>query len=104
MCSWRGKRYALHELGDGPFAGRADLAIVTDGIRDLMAMPSAGDLVIYGHGAPEGDVSFIPERGAHAGPSAEELQTFVLHPPNVRLPEPLVHPVQLYDHFIRYHA
>ncbi|PYM12786.1 MAG: hypothetical protein DMD81_23075 [Candidatus Rokuibacteriota bacterium] len=104
VCSWRGKRYALHELGDGPFAGRADLAIVTDGIRDLMAMPSAGDLVIYGHGAPEGDVSFIPERGAHAGPSAEELQTFVLHPPNVRLPEPLVHPVQLYDHFIRYHA
>ena len=33
-----------------------------------------------------GDVSFLAERGAHAGPSAAEMQTFVLHPPHVALP------------------
>jgi len=48
-------------------------------------------------------VSFNPELGAHAGPSEEELHTFLLHPPDVTLPkEPLTHPVQLYPHFTAY--
>jgi len=67
-----------------------------------MGMPSAGDLVIYGIDAPEGHVSFIPEAGAHAGPSPEELHTFILHSARVKLPAPITHPIQLYDHFIRY--
>lgn len=67
-----------------------------------MGMPSAGDLVIYGIDAPEGHVSFIPEVGAHAGPSPDELHTFILHPAQVTLPAPIIHPVQLYGHFIRY--
>ena len=71
-----------------------------DGIRDLMAMRSAGDLVIYGNGSPDGNVSFIPELGAHAGPSADELHTFIITPPGARLPSPVTHPTQLYGHFI----
>ena len=67
-----------------------------------MSMPSAGDLVIYGIDAPDGHVSFIPEVGAHAGPARDELHTFIVRPPNVTLPSPIRHPVQLYDHFIRY--
>jgi hypothetical protein len=68
-----------------------------------MAMPSAGDIVLYGTGAPGGSVSFIDERGAHAGPSEEELHAFILHPPTVRLPEAaLTHPRQLYPHFLAY--
>jgi hypothetical protein len=68
-------------------------------------MPSAGDIVLYGTGAPGGDVSFIDELGAHAGPSEEELHTFILHPPSVRLPAgPLTHPVELYPHFRAYRA
>jgi len=102
VCVWRGKRYRLVEGEAGPFAGRPDLALVVAAIRDLMAMPSAGDLVIYGNNAPEGDISFIPELGAHAGPSAEEMQTFVLAPPGTRLPAPITHPAQLYPHFIAY--
>jgi hypothetical protein len=102
VCCWRGKRYRLHELGEGPFAGRSDLERVIEGIRDLMAMPSAGDLLLYGNGAAVGDVSFIPERGAHAGPSEDELQTFVVRPSSVTLPAPLVHPIQLYEHFMAY--
>jgi hypothetical protein len=102
ICFRGGKRYQISELEPGPFAGRPDWAAVVDGIIDLMSMPSAGDLVIYGIDAPEGHVSFIPELGAHAGPSPEEMQTFIVHPPTITLPPRITHPVQLYDHFIRY--
>ncbi|PYO26402.1 MAG: hypothetical protein DMD85_00105 [Candidatus Rokuibacteriota bacterium] len=71
-------------------------------VADLMAMPSAGDLVVYGIDASSGHVSYIAEAGAHAGPSPQELHTFVVAPPGVRLPEPLNHPIQLYPHFVRY--
>jgi len=102
LCFWRGRRYALDELQAGPFAGRADVERVVEGIRDLMAMPSAGDLVIYGINAPGGDVSFISEVGAHAGPSADEMQTFIIHPRNADVPAPITHPIQLYPYFVRY--
>jgi hypothetical protein len=102
VCAWRGKRYAMSELGAGPFAGREDVDLVGQGIADLMAMRCAGDLVLYGHGTLDGDVSFIAEQGAHAGPSADEMQTFIVHPGHATPPAPLVHPIQLYDHFIRY--
>ncbi len=69
-----------------------------------MAMPSAGDLAIYGTDTPEGHVSYIAECGAHAGPSPEELHTFIVYPWHVTLPEPIAHPLQLYDHFISYQA
>ena len=44
----------------------------------------------------------FPRWGAHAGPSPEELHTFIIHSANITLPAPIAHPVQLYDHFIRY--
>jgi hypothetical protein len=101
VCFCRGKRYHFGESGPGPFVNRPDSALVAQGIADLMAMPSAGDLVIYGIDAPQGHVSFIPEMGAHAGPSPEEMSTFIVRPATVTLPR-ITHPVQLYDHFIRY--
>ena len=70
-------------------------------LATLMAMPSAGDLVIYGTGAPEGNVSYIPEVGAHAGPSPDELHTFIVAPSGVTVPA-ITHPIQLYDLFIAY--
>jgi hypothetical protein len=102
VCHWRGKRCELDERDAGPFAGRADAPLVVRGIRDLMSMPSAGDLVIYGHDTPEGNVSFIAERGTHAGPAAAEMQTFVMHPRGIEMPRDITHPAQLYAHFIRY--
>ena len=102
LCYRRGQRYRLRASEPGPFAGRADAALVVQAVADLMAMPSAGDLVIYGIDAPEGHVSFIAELGAHAGPSPDELHTFIVRPAHVRLPSPISHPVQLYEHFIRY--
>jgi hypothetical protein len=104
VCWCRGERVSLGPGSEGgPFAARVDREVVLEGLRELMAMPSTGDLVLYGIGAPGGDVSFLDERGAHAGPSAAEMQTFILHPPSVRLlPEPLTHPIQLYAHFGAY--
>jgi hypothetical protein len=102
VCIWRGKRYGLDDLGDGPFTGRPDLDLVRSGIADLMAMRCAGDLVLYGQGATDGDVSFISEQGAHAGPAADEMQTFIVHPATVAVPAPVLHPIQLYDVFVRY--
>lgn len=102
LCFWRGRRYPLDELHAGPFATRPDLPRVVEGIRDLMAMPSAGDLVIYGIDAPGGHVSFMSEVGAHAGPSPDELHTFLLYPPDVDAPTPITHPVELYPYFARY--
>jgi len=103
VCWWRGREVSLeHDGSDGPFAKREDRQLVLDGLRDLMAMPSAGDLVVYGIGAPESDVSFIEERGAHAGPSEQEMQTFFIHPAAVSVLGPLSHPVELYAHFAAY--
>ena len=98
----RGKRWVLGDGDAGPFAMRADRTLVVEGIRDLMAMPSAGDLVIYGNDSPDGNVSYIPEAGAHAGPAPEEMQTFMVCPPGVEPPQPITHPIQLYAHFSAY--
>jgi hypothetical protein len=106
VCWYRGQEASL-EPGSrgGPFDQRPDREIVLRDLSELMAMPSAGDLVLYGIGAAGGDVSFLEERGAHAGPSEAELQTFLLHPPAVTLPPaPLTHPIQLYPHFAAYGA
>jgi hypothetical protein len=104
VCWYQGRQVSLGPGSrGGPFDQRPDREVVLNGLRELMAMPSAGDLVLYGIGAPGGDVSFLPERGAHAGPSPAELHTFILHPPSVSLPQaPLTHPVQLYPHFLAY--
>jgi hypothetical protein len=104
VCWYRGRRYALDRgPTDGLFEGRADREVVLQGLRELMAMPSAGDLVLYGIEAAAGDTSFVPELGAHAGPSVHELHTFILHPADVPLPAaPITHPVQLYPHFAAY--
>jgi hypothetical protein len=102
ICVWRGKRYRVSEDEPGPFAGREDLRLVIEGVHDLMAMRSAGDLVVYGLDAPEGNVSYVAERGAHAGTSPEEMHTFLVHPGHIPVPAPLTHPIQLYPLFVAY--
>ena len=102
VCFWRGKRFRLSASDPGPFAGRDDAAIVVAGICDLMAMPSAGDLVLYGIDAAQGNTSFVAETGAHAGPSQDELHTFILGPAGAALPESVQHPIELYPFFMTY--
>ena len=44
----------------------------------------------------------IREVGAHAGPDADEMYTFIFSPPGARLPSPITHPIQLYGFFLAY--
>jgi hypothetical protein len=97
----RGARSPLGGAQRGPFEEREDRDLVLRDLATLMAMRSAGDLVIYGTGALEGNVSYIPEVGAHAGPSPDELRTFIVAPSPVPVPA-ITHPIQLYDLFIAY--
>jgi hypothetical protein len=97
----RGERRPLDTAVREWFPDRADREVVTRDLEMLVAMPSAGDLIIYGTGAPEGNVSYVPEVGAHAGPSPDELHTFIVAPARVAVP-PITHPLALYDLFIAY--
>jgi len=101
---WREEVHRLGRGEAGPFAARPDREAVLRGITDLMAMRSAGDLVVYGIGAREGNVSYVPEVGAHAGPSPEELHTFLIQPAGVEDRSPVGHPLELYDLFAGYQA
>src|SRR5438552_3607126 len=56
LCFWRGKRLLLSADAPGPFAGRPDAALVVAGVGDPLAMPSAGDFVVYGIDAAAGHV------------------------------------------------
>jgi hypothetical protein len=102
VCFFRGTRYRLSEADPGPFAAREDASVVVAGIGDLMAMPSAGDLVLYGIDAKQGNVSYIADIGAHAGPSSDELHTFIIAPAGAALPAAIDHPIQLYPFFMTY--
>jgi hypothetical protein len=49
--------------------------------KDLLACRSAGDVVLVGAGAPGGETVAYPwEFGSHGGLSADELETFMIHP------------------------
>jgi hypothetical protein len=66
-------------------------------------MPSAGDVIVFGHYAEKGCVSFLGERGSHAGPSEEELYGFIIAPPHVEFDfDSVSGPRDLYPLFIRY--
>ena len=96
-----GARYEIHRGAQPPFDERGDCDLVLRDLAALIAMPSAGDLIIYGTGAPEGNVSYIAETGGHAGPSPDELQTFIVAPAHVDVPT-ITHPIELYALFIAY--
>jgi len=86
-----------------PLFDRPDRALVVKVLEDLLAMPSAGDVVLYGHYTARGCVSFLGERGSHAGPSEEELYGFILAPRRVKFDfEGVSGPRDLYRLFIEY--
>lgn len=86
-----------------PVFDRPDREAVLRGLADLLAMPSAGDVVLYGHYTASGCVSFLGEPGSHAGPSEGELYAFVLAPPGVDFAfDAVTRPRELYALFAGY--
>lgn len=86
-----------------PVFDRPDRDIVVRALRELLDMPSGGDVILYGHYAPAGCVNFLDERGSHAGPSEPELYAFFAAPPRVPLPADIAGPRDLHAVFERYH-
>ncbi len=72
-------------------------------IRRLTLFSRAGDLCIWGGGAPAGHVSYSFEFGAHSGWTDEETQTFIISPAYVTEDFSRIyqHP-QFYEYFRRY--
>lgn len=106
VCYYRGKVLRIPPPAGStgcPLFDRSDRALVVQSLQDLLAMPSAGDVILYGHYAERGCVSFLGERGSHAGPSEEELYGFVMAPPEVKFDfEAVSGPRELYSLFIGY--
>jgi hypothetical protein len=106
VCYYRG---AVHRIPPPPGAtgcplfDRADRATVVLGLEDLLAMPSGGDVILYGHDTTVGCVSYLDERGSHAGPSPAELYPFVAAPTHLAFDFAAVRrPRDLYPLFARY--
>ncbi len=86
-----------------PLFDRPDRDLVARSLESLLAMPSAGDVVAFGHYTAAGCVSFLGERGSHAGPSESELYGVVLAPPAVSFDfDAATGPLDMYPLFVRY--
>ena len=106
VCYYRGEVYRIPPLPGPtgcPLFDRLDRPVVVRSLEDLLAMPSGGDAVLYGHYTEAGCVSFLGERGSHAGPSEAEMYAFVLAPAGVAFDFGAVAgPRDLYPLFIGY--
>jgi hypothetical protein len=86
VCYYRGVVLRIPPTLDAtgcPLFDRPDRDVVVRALQDLLAMPSGGDVILYGHYAAAGCVNFLGERGSHAGPSEGELYAFLAAPPGV---------------------
>ncbi len=86
VCYYRGDVFRIPPAPGPtgcPVFDRPDREIVVTGLQDLLAMPSGGDVILYGHYAPAGCTNFLDERGSHAGPSPDELYAFLALPPRI---------------------
>ncbi len=82
------------------FAARAD--VLAGYLRRVIAMPSAGDLVLYGNGGST-TVAFSWEFGSHGGIGADEIEGFVIHPRDAPFDFRAVRrPEELHRFFVRY--
>ncbi|HSI09828.1 MAG: endonuclease/exonuclease/phosphatase family protein [Rariglobus sp.] len=61
-------------------------AAIADDLVAFCENKNSGDLILLGWGA-DGAWTFAPERGAHAGPGADETQGFLLVPAGTHLPD-----------------
>jgi hypothetical protein len=87
-----------------PLFDRPDRQVVVRALEDLLAMPSGGDVILYGHYAEAGCISFLGERGSHAGPSEAELYAFLAAPPGVAFDwDGVSRARDLHPLFARYH-
>jgi hypothetical protein len=107
VCYYRGEIVRIPPAAGPtgcPLFDRPDRAIVVRGLEDLLGMPSSGDVILYGHYADAGCVSYLNEVGSHAGPSEAELYAFVAAPARVAFDfRAVMRARDLYPLFAGYH-
>jgi hypothetical protein len=103
---WRGEKFradAAFAAPRCPFRQITYRPLLMRAICELMEMPSAGDLIIYGNCAGRATISYIGERGTHAGLSADELFAFIIFPKDIDFAfERVARPSDLYLFFLGY--
>jgi hypothetical protein len=75
------RRFELSRTGDAVALSRfLGHPLAANYCKDLLALRSAGDLVLIGTGADGQTVAYPWEFGSHGGLAPDELDTFVIHP------------------------
>lgn len=95
----RGRRLDLAEPGALAGVLGYDGARLRAYLREMLAMPSAGDLVVYGAGVQGGDVAYAFEFGSHGGVGSGDVETFFIHPWHVPPGDGLQGPKELHRFF-----
>ncbi len=98
----RGRRFDLAEAGALEGVLGYDGERLRGYLQQMVATPSAGDLIVFGAGAPGGDVAFSWEFGSHGGVGYGDVETFFIHPWFVDMDGPSVMgPLDLHRFFTR---
>lgn len=77
----KGRRFDLAEKGSLEGVLPYDGEVLRSYLADMAALPSSGDLIVFGAGAEGGDVAYAWEFGSHGGVGVGDVETFVIHPP-----------------------
>ncbi|WP_373048936.1 alkaline phosphatase family protein [Vulgatibacter sp.] len=95
----QGKRFDLSDPGALEGVLRYDGTRLRSYLLEMLQMPSAGDLVVYGAGVPGGDVAYAFEFGSHGGVGAGDVETFFIHPWHVPVGDAQMGPRELHAFF-----
>ena len=97
----RGRRFDLADPSALQGVLRYDASLLRASLIEMLQMPSAGDLVVYGAGVEGGDdVAFAFEFGSHGGVGKGDVETFFIHPWHVPAEDGPMGPKELH-HFFR---
>jgi hypothetical protein len=103
---WQGRKYRVDPntvSPECPFRHLTYRPLLMRAIGELLEMQSGGDLIIYGNGTGQGTISYLGERGSHAGFTSDELFAFIIYPKNIDFAfERVTRPRDLYQFFSRY--
>jgi hypothetical protein len=103
----RGVPLDLADAADVARLPHPEPAVAAAYVSDLLTLPEAGDVVVFGWRGPEQPtVAYAWEFGSHGGLDPEEIGSFVLHPPGVAFPfREVVRPAELHAFFeVRHRA
>lgn len=107
VCGRHGRaivgEFGIRSEGSLPCDGSPHRRQILAGMRRITLFPRAGDLCIWGGGAPAGNVSYSYEFGGHSGWTDDETQAFVLASPELAIDFAAVrHHAQFYEIFRPY--